>query len=321
MGDFGVRFPPKSRQIWRVVAYFRKHGNGWQASIERRGVRRAQTFVSKAAAVAWAGRVESEIMAGVRGEIPNLTLKDLFDRYEKRVSKKKKGKRWEVVRLGLLGRDRIALMRLRQLDTPHVADWQERRLEAVSEASVRRERNLLNNVFNVAVDEWHWLTKNPFKGVKRPKDGKPRERLATQVEIAKLTAKPGTLSDVIEWALETGTRAGEIASLKEIRGRIARVDGKTGERDVPLSPRALELWREGGFGLTSGSISSLFAERCKELGIEGLTFHDLRHSAATRLSKKLDAWELCKMFGWKDPRIALNTYYKADIEDMADKLS
>jgi len=50
------------------------------------------------------------------------------------------------------------------------------------------------------------------------------------------------------------------------------------------------------------------------------TFHDLRHTAAPRLAKKLDVWELCKMFSWKDPKMCLNTYYKHDPEETAKKL-
>lgn len=306
------------------VASYRLTAFGWRAEVCRRGVRKSQSaFKTKAAAVAWAGRIEADIVAGVRGEIPNLTVQDLFDRYKREVSVAKKGRRWEEIRLDALQGSTLAGIRLRQLDTPHVAAWQVERLKAVSGASVRRERNLLNNVFNIAVIEWKWLSKNPFgergKSVRRPKDGKPRKRIATEAEIDKLTAPLGALSEVIEWALETGMRAGEIASVSEVTGTVAHVDGKTGEREVALSPRALKLWREGGFGLTAGSISTLFARRCKDLGINGLTFHDLRATAATRLSKKLDALQLSKMFGWADPKMAM-VYYRETMADIAKLL-
>jgi integrase len=256
----------------------------------------------------------------VRGEIPNLTVLAVLQRYEKEVSAHKKGKRWEVIRLGALGRDRLADVRLRQLDTPHVAEWQERRLKAVSGASVRRERNLLNNVFEIARKEWKWLRVNPFVGVRRPKDGKPRKRIAAQSEIKALTAPKGTMSRVIRFALETGMRAGEIAALREVNGQVAYlVDSKNGEaREVPLSTEAVKAWGDG-FGLTAGSISTLFARRCEELKIEGLTFHDLRATAATRLSKKLNPLQLAKMFGWKDLKQAM-TYYRETAEDVAKLL-
>jgi integrase len=301
------------------VASYRETAYGWRAEVFRRGVRRSESgFRTKAAAVAWASQVEADILAGKRGEIPNLTVSELFTRYEKEVSAHKKGKRWEVIRLQALGRDKLAVARLRELDAPHVADWQQRRLQAVSAASVRRERNLLNNVFEIARKEWRWLSKNPFVGVRRPKDGKPRKRIATAGEITKLTKPPGALSDVVVWALETGMRAGEIAAPPEVNGRVATlVDSKTGEgREVPLSDKALEVWKDGGFGLTAGSISAMFARRCADMKITGLTFHDLRATAATRLSKVLNPLQLARMFGWKDLKQAM-TYYRETTEDIA----
>jgi integrase len=304
------------------VASFRETRYGWRAEVFRRRVRRSESgFRTKAAAVAWAGKVEAEIMAGVRGEIPNLTVLALFERYQRDVSEHKKGKRWEVVRLTALGRDRLAQVKLRQLDTPHVADWQQRRLKAVKAASVRRERNLLNNVFEIARKEWRWLSANPFVGVRRPKDGKARRRIATPAEIAKLTKRASpTLRRVIIWALETGMRAGEIAACKDVDGRIATLhDSKTGEgREVPLSAKALEVWG-GGFGLTAGSISELFGRLCEDCAIEGLTFHDLRATAATRLANVLHPLQLAKMFGWKDLKHAL-VYYREATEDIAKLL-
>jgi integrase len=304
------------------MASFSKYGEGWRAQVARRGVRDSQVFPSKGAAVAWAGQREAEIMAGVRGEIPNLTVLALLQRYKSEVSSKKKGRRWEEIRLDLIGRDRLASVRLRQLDTPHVAEWQERRLKAVAGASVRRERNLLNNVFEIARKEWKWITKNPFEGVRRPKDGKPRNRVATLAEQAKLLHKASpTMKRAITIALETAMRCGEIASNPEIKGRVAHLmDSKTGEgRDVPLSAKALEAWQEP-IDLTAGSISALFARLCDECEIPDLTFHDLKHTAMTRLSKRLDPWELAKMTGNKDMNLILRVYYKHDPELTADKL-
>lgn len=308
------------------MASFRRHGEGWQAQVFRRGVRRSQTFPSKGAATAWAGTVEAEIMAGVRGEVPNLTVAVMFERYEREVSAHKKGRRWEVIRLKALGLDPLAVVRLRQLDTPAVAAWQQRWLARMKPASVRRVRNLLNNVFEVAVNEWHWLKKNPFgprgKSVRRPKDGKPRDRVASPDEIAWLTANASdNLRRAIVAAIETAMRAGEIASKPIINGRVAKLaDSKNDEgRKVPLSAKALEQFSEG-IGLTSGSISAEFARLCEKGEIEDLTFHDLKHTAMTRLSKKLDPWELCKMSGNKDIKLVLKVYYKMDPEDVASKL-
>lgn len=285
------------------------------------GVRDSRSFESKGAAVAWAGAREAEIMAGVRGEVPNLTVTALFERYKRDVSPAKKGARWEIIRLEALERDRLAQVKLRALDAPHVADWQQRRLKTVSSASVRRERNLLNNVFEIARKEWRWLRSNPFEGVRRPKDGRPRTRIASEPEIGKLLeAASPALARAITFALETGMRAGEIASLTEVRGRVAYLaDTKNGEaRQVPLSTKAIEAWA-GGIELSAGSISVLFTSLCIAVGIKGLTFHDLRATAITRLSQKLDALQLAKMIGHKNPKMLL-IYYRATAADIAKRL-
>ena len=62
-------------------------------------------------------------MAGHQGETPHLTVGGLLNRYKVEVSKANKGRRWEEIHLDALQRDRLG---------------QKRRLEAVSETSVRR---------------------------------------------------------------------------------------------------------------------------------------------------------------------------------------
>lgn len=304
------------------MASYRETAYGWRAEVDRKGVYRSKSaFPTKGAAVAWASRVEAEILAGERGEIPNLTVQALLDRYASEVSAGKKGERWETIRLKALGRDRLASVRLRDLDSPHASDWQQRRLKAVSSGSVRRERNLLNNVFEIARKEWKWLRKNPFEGIRRPKDGRARTRLASQKELDQLLARSSSdLARAITIAVETGMRAGEIASNPPVNGRVALLlDSKNNEgREVPLSLNAIEAFR-GGVNLTAGSISTLFARLCEEEKIKGLTFHDLRHVACTRLAKKLTLMELCKMMGWKDPRHALR-YYNEGADSIAEKL-
>lgn len=286
------------------------------------GVRDSQVFPSKGAAVAWAGHREAEIMGGVRGEVPNLTVLAILQRYEKEVSKGKKGRRWEEIRLKRLGLDRLALVRLKLLDTPHVADWQHRRMEAVKSGTVRRERNLLNNVFEIARKEWKWLRKNPFEGVRRPKDGRPRNRIISDTEHEIITREASDqLRRACIIAYETIMRAGEIAGNPPIVGRVAHVgDTKNGEgKEVALSKEALEAWSEP-ITVTAGSISAMFADLCRRVKIKGATFHDYKHTAMTRLSKKLDPWELAKMSGNKDLNLILNVYYKHDPEATAKKL-
>ncbi len=115
-------------------------------------------------------------------------------------------------------------------------------------------------------------------------------------------------------------RASEILSNPAITGRVARLeDTKNGtRRDVPLSERAAELL-SAPFTIGAGTLDTLFRAMRDEAKIEGLHFHDSRHEACIRLSKKLDVLQLAKMLGIKDPRI-LMVYFSESAEDIAKQL-
>lgn len=303
---------------------YRKVGKNWRAEIVRKGIRKSATFPSKGAAQAWAGRLEAEIIGGSRGDVPDLPFSDLLDRYERDVSSLKKGYRWESVRIGLFKRDRLAKVKLRRLDASDVAAWRDRRLKAVSGASVRREWNLLSHACNVALKEWRWLKFNPFKDVKRPKGALHRTRMASDEErtaLANIGTTPARrrVLDAFLFAEECAMRAGEICKA-QVSGTVATLrDTKNGTaRLVPLSQRAIELYGDG-FALSPSGIDAIWRQMTKEAGIVDLHFHDSRRTAITRLSKKLDIYELARTVGHKNLNELL-TYYETSAEDLAKKL-
>jgi integrase len=99
------------------------------------------------------------------------------------------------------------------------------------------------------------------------------------------------------------------------------------KRDVPLSKRAIELLsflpepdpKKPLFGLTTASLDALFRKARGNSMIEGLTFHDTRHEAITRLAKKLNVLELARMVGHRDLRM-LQIYYNETAEKLAELL-
>jgi integrase len=68
-------------------------------------------------------------------------------------------------------------------------------------------------------------------------------------------------------------------------------------------------------------LDTLFRRARKRAKLEGFTFHDSRHTAATRiaLSGRVNVLELCKIFGWKSATQAL-TYFNPTADDLAAKL-
>lgn len=287
------------------------------------------------------------------------TVDDAFRRYEKEVSVHKRGGDKEAIRFAAIGRmlvDGIPLRNWKLADvTPEVlGKWRDQRLKGTKEkdfkdkvlgSSVNRDLNLLSHVFASATKEWKWIARSPTTDVRRPADPPPRDRLYSQDEIDRLCAALGIDTEQAEpvesvsqrvgiaflFAIETAMRAGEICGLMpaHVSGQVATLpQTKNGtKRAVPLSSRAIALLKllptpgdgDTVFGITSASLDALFRKARNRAGVDGATFHDTRHLAITKLSKKLDVLALARMVGHRDLR-QLQVYYNETAEAMASRL-
>ena len=321
------------------MATFKKMESGrWQAQVAKQGVRKAKSFKTKREAQDWANRQEFLITEGEIGGAKQV-LRELFDRYAREVSPKKRGARWEYIRLELLAKDKIGGVRLCDLSPADFADWRDRRLTEVAPASVRREMVLMSSVLTQARKEWGLLNTNPLSDVAKPGNPPPRDRRVSQDEVEKLIAAGGDdLGSIraravhaFRFAIETGMRAGEIIGLTgdtvDQEGRVATLPRtKNGTaRKVPLSSRAIALLdqlpeTDGAlFNLTSRQLDANFRAARNKAKIKGLTFHDSRHEAITRLAKKLDVLSLARTVGHRDIRM-LQIYYNETPEELALRL-
>ena len=196
----------------------------------------------------------------------------------------------------------------------------------------------MSAVLNVARKEWGMISENPISDVRRPSKPPPRERRPSQDEIDRmrhsagedLTKLTARAFHAFLFAIETAMRAGEIAGLEwdrvDLDRRVARLmHTKNGRpRDVPLSSEAIRLLKmlpqlNPIFGLSSRQLDALFRKQRDRAGVEGLTFHDSRHEAITRLSQKLDVLALARTVGHSDLRM-LQVYYNEDGEALAMRL-
>lgn len=320
---------------------FRKRGRSWEVQVCHKGVRRTATHPTKTAATLWASQSIADIEAADGRIVPDRPFSDLLERYRDEVSVTKRGERWERLRIGLILRDEIANVRLPVLSAVHFAAWRDRRLTSVSPASVRREWTLLSHALGVAVREWQWLLENPLKSVRRPAAPQSRDRRISDDEIEHLlfalgyerSRTPVTLSARVGAAflfgIETGMRAGEIAGMTwgRIVDRVVHLPlTKNGtSRSVPLSTEArrildqLHVDGDSVFGLTTSQVDALFRKARAKALIENLHFHDTRHEAITRLSRRLDVLDLARMVGIRDLRI-LMVYYNAKAEELVGRL-
>ncbi|KRS17497.1 tyrosine-type recombinase/integrase [Roseovarius indicus] len=314
-----------------------KHKKGWRALIDRRGIRKSKVFPSRQEAKDWASREEYRILHGDKVAAA-MKLTDLLDRYAREVSPGKRGHRWEVVRLEMFQRFAVARVSLGDLSAKDFAAWRDARLREVSPGTVRREMVLMSSVLTQARKEWGLIPANPMQDVRKPSSPPARDRLPTGGEIEKmrhvagddLTLQVARAFHAFLFACETGMRAGEIVGMEwgrvDLERRVVRLpETKNGTaRDVPLSGEAVRLLRalpehDPVFGLSSQQLDVQWRKVRDKSGVEGLTFHDARHAAITKLSKKLDVLALARAVGHRDIRM-LQTYYNESAEDIARRL-
>jgi integrase len=318
----------------------------WRVQIEIKGVRESHTAPTKREASEWAARRATEIRALKAGKTGAVkTLRDALRQYAEEVSPTKKGEHWELLRLKAMERQALPVDRvLSSVTVDDLIAWRDSRLAVVARGSVLREMTLLGTVLEHARREWRWIEVNPMRDVRRPANPDHRSRVISGTEVRGMLRALGytrgpvrTVSQAVAlaflFALATGMRAGEICALEwpDVRAdHVILHTSKTGAgRHVPLSPVAQRLierlkgWDAVQvFGLQSQTLDALFRKARGRAGLDGFTFHDARHSAATRIGRQrlLDVLELCRMFGWKDPRMAM-VYFNPTASQIAQRMA
>lgn len=329
MGDSSPQILPTVAHIYRLASGM------WRAQTAKGGVRRSDSFTTKAKAQAWAAAVETEALAGRRGDTVRRTLRDLLERYRDEQSPKKRGAAWEVRRIDfMLGEFGLSFADkwLADIRPEHFAAWRDLRLQGVKSSSVNRDMNVLSAALRCAVREWRWLATSPLSDVRRPRQPPPRKRLIGWREIRAMLVqtgyrggKPASKTQEVGHAflvsLHTGMRASEVLKA-ELRGSVAHLAmTKNGEpRDVPLSGRARKLMALCAYSIDSASLDALFRKARVKAGLAGFTFHDARSTALTRMAKVLTPFELARVSGHRDMNMLLNTYFRETPQQIAKKL-
>lgn len=172
-----------------------------------------------------------------------------------------------------------------------------------SPATVNRELAVLSAILTLAVDD-ELIPSNPCRRVKPLRMDNQRSRyLSTDEEKKLLEALEGQewLKNIVTMAINTGMRRGEIFKLRWFdvdfaRGVIHVRDTKTArDRVVPMNAAVREMLerqpKKGGHVFpspkTGGQLVDIkrpFGVACEAAKVTDLRFHDLRHTAATRLA-------------------------------------
>ena len=289
------------------MASIRKKNGRWQAQVRSRVYgSTSKTFHRKADAEYWAKEQEALMQSGLwqKPTLCNLTIGDMIEEYAKRVTPQKRGKDTEFRRLNrLLGEKPLMSLNLNEAHPPVFADFRDRRLDDGVRAC-QYDLVLLRHAWNIARIEWGWpLGDNPLSLIRMPKNNPPRERRLKPGEYELLKTKAQSsrawyLWPIINIAIETAMRRGEILGLKwehidwEKQRALLPLTKNGRSRWVPLSSKAIEQLKTAPrsssliFPVTDVAVRQAWDRLRKRAGVVGLTFHDLRHEAISRMFDK-----------------------------------
>ncbi|MEJ7577241.1 MAG: tyrosine-type recombinase/integrase [Pyrinomonadaceae bacterium] len=216
-------------------------------------------------------------------------------------------------------------------------------------ATMNRELGILRRVFNIGMREG-WLLKNPFsmgEPLISPSSERRRECILTFDEERRLLEVCGQMQEkslrtLLICLLDTGARLSEI--LKHLRwrsvyfnSRMITLEAMTTKtlkaRQVMMTERMFEvlgafweasykLTEERVFSITERQARFAFVLACAAAEIkygspDGITFHSLRHTAATRLVKgQMPIQMVGRILGHSQPQTTYR-YLSADAETTA----
>ncbi len=242
-------------------------------------------------------------------------------------------------------REYFGKRRLRSISYADLKAYRSARLQTKSErtdrnlsiATVNRELSALRRMLNVAQAEG-WIPQNPFnrgEPLINLADERKRERILSRDEETRLLDACAPLQrqhlrPLLIAAIDTGMRRGEMLKLRwsevNLEGRKIHVrafNTKTMKaRNVPIAQRLyVELQRlwdispKDPQGLVFGikdNARMAFTSAREAAGLSDVRFHDLRHTAATRMARTMSLSEVGRILGHSQPQ---TTYRYVNVDD------
>lgn len=303
------------------MASIRKRGNKWEVRIRKQGwPLTCKSFTTKVLATQWARQIESEMDRGIfisRTEAESTTLHQALDRYIAEYIPRLSDPNRETNRAKAIQSQPFSKKFMASIRTKDIAEFIALRTkEGAGPNTIRLDLAILSRLFEVAASDWGMESlSNPIRKASKPKLPGGRTRRLNKDEEVKLleSAKP-PFDDVIRFALETGMRREEIATMEwpnvDLKqGTVHLPRTKNGApRTVPLSPTAIKvlkntLRRINGtvFGMSKDAITRAMTVTRRKAGVKNIRFHDLRHEATSRFFEHtdLDIMEISAITGHK----------------------
>jgi len=195
--------------------------------------------------------------------------------------------------------------KLSDITTKDIEDFKLSRLQQVRPATVNRSLAVLRHLLNMAKRWKKFFGDNPVSIVGLLEENNQIERILTpEEEKTLIEASISYLRPIINTALNTGMRKGEILSLKwadvDLTNSyiiINQTNSKSKkQRKIPVNSFLKKLLIElklkspqGEYvfldnkGQKINTIRTAYTAACRRANLIGLRFHDLRHTTATRM--------------------------------------
>lgn len=301
----------------------------------------SKTFDTREQAEKWASKMELGFRKPSPTPQPNkiqddrfLSFYDLGDQYCKTWLKGRPSQIDTIKRLG-----RIAphlpnnALTISKYD---INNFRLMRLSQVAPVTCRDDLQLIHRIYRWAHREMILdpkVTPSPCDDITMPPASKPRNKVVSAEELELLLSHLSpTMRTITELAYETAMRRSEIVRLTHrklnLKERTAAVvDGKTGDRLVPLTKRAVELLRESLngvtdldaplFPVTSHAVSVAVKRARRAAGLsEDIRLHQLRHTRITNVAKKgLNQAQIMMVSGHRDVR-SVQRYTHLNVKDV-----
>ncbi len=208
------------------MATIRKRGDKWQVQVRRKGhALITKSFHLRKNADLWARQIESQIDLG---DIPSpvkynhgKTLKDLLELYRDKITVNKLSGPSELYIINQFNRLKLAQKLVNEVTHADFVEYKEQRLKQVKPSTFNREINVIKHALKIAEKEWGInIKKNPLEDFTQPKVKNERQRRLKTDEYGQIMNAISTQANpylrlVIDFAIETGMRRGEILSVKK----------------------------------------------------------------------------------------------------------
>lgn len=219
---------------------------------------------------------------------------------------------------------------LDEIELSDIKEYIKLRKGQVKNSTINRELNTIRKLFSVAVSE-NLILNNPCKDLKYLRIDNPPERyLGKEEQRQLLKVCSEIMQNIIIFALYTGMRENELLSLKweDINFKenylIARETKNNEPREIPMSFPVLEVLKKlprlTGFVFTNPktmtrykNVYSNFTRAVERSRIKHITFHQLRHTTASRLNEiGVDVVTIQRILGHKSIKTTMKYLHNSN---------